>query len=193
MKRSSFLKFLSIGSLVTVPFATPPRAQTKTRDPGGVKVDSGKDRFDHSISLFGGDTFFCKVSSKDTKGDLYVFEATRHLKGGPPLHYHFEQDEWWYILEGEFLFRIGEKNFEGKAGDSFFGPRLVPHAFAKTNDGPGRMLTLFQPAGRMEEHFTAISRGALTKLSEDEIDKFRQANGFKVVGPALTYDKSRNP
>jgi hypothetical protein len=48
-----------------------------------------------------------------------------------------------------------------------------------------------KPAGKMEEHFKAISKGALSKLSEEEKDKFRQANGFKVVGPALTYDKTK--
>jgi hypothetical protein len=67
---------------------------------------------------------------------------------------------------------------------------MVPHAFAKINDGAARMLTVFQPAGKMEEHFNAVSKGAYKNLSEEEKDSFRQNNGFKVIGPALTYDKS---
>ncbi len=118
-----------------------------------------------------------------------MFESTRVKKGGPLLHYHFEQDEWFYILEGEFLFKVGDETFTAKAGDSVFGPRMIPHAFAKTNEETARMLILFQPAGRMEAHFKAVSEGGLAKLSEEEKDKFRQANGFKVVGPALTYLK----
>ena len=68
---------------------------------------------------------------------------------------------------------------------------MIPHAFAKTDDGRAKLLMVFQPAGKMEEHFKAVNRGALSKLSEEEKDKFRQANGFKVVGPARTYDKTK--
>lgn len=109
--------------------------------------------------------------------------------GGPPLHYHFEQDEWWYVLDGEFLFKVGDETFTAKAGDSIFGPRMIPHAFAKTNEGPAKLVMAFQPAGKIEAHFKAVSEGAYTKLSDEEKDKFRQANGFKVVGSALTYLK----
>ena len=66
---------------------------------------------------------------------------------------------------------------------------MIPHAFAKTNEGIARVLMAFQPAGKMEEHFKAVSQNAYAKLSEAEKHKFRQANGFEVVGPALTYEK----
>ena len=192
LNRRAILKFVfALGAMAVSPFAVFAGLQDKNRDQAGFKVDAGKDRSNETIHLFAGDEFTCKVSTKDTNGDLYIFESSRDKKGGPPLHYHYEQDEWWYILEGEFLFRIGEQTFEAKAGDSFFGPRMIPHAFAKINDGPARMLIAFQPAGKMEAHFRAVSEGAIAKLSENEIDTFRQANGFKVVGPALTYDKSQ--
>lgn len=193
MNRNYFLKIsLAMGSLLTSPFAGIAKFDRKKRPDQGIKVEAGKDRFEKPISLFEGDTFYTKVSTKDTDGDMFVFETTREKKGGPPLHYHFEQDEFWYILEGEFLFKVGEQTFTAKAGDSVFGPRMVPHAFAKTNDGTARILMIFQPAGKMEEHFKAVSQGALKNLSEEERDKFRQANGFKVVGAALTYDKAKN-
>ncbi len=41
----------------------------------------------------------------------------------------------------------------------------------------------------MEAHFKAVSEETFAKLSEEEKDKFRQANGFIVVGSALTYLK----
>jgi uncharacterized cupin superfamily protein len=118
-------------------------------------------------------------------------ESTREKKGGPPLHYHFEQDEWWYVLEGEFLFKVGDQTFIAQKGDSAFGPRQVPHAFAKTNEGPARLLIGFQPAGKMEEYFQVISKGALAKLSDQKRDKFSQGFGMKIVGQALTYDKAK--
>ena len=190
MNRNSFLKLcLAVGSFLSTPFVTMAKPFSKRRVDKGIKVDAGKDRFDASISLFEGDTFFTKVSTKDTDGDIYIFESIRDKKGGPLLHYHYAQDEWWYILEGEFLFKVGDQTFTTKAGDSVFGPRMVPHAFAKTNEGIGRLLMAFQPAGKMEQHFKAVSQGIYSKLSEEEKHKFRQANGFEVVGPALTYLK----
>ena len=41
---------------------------------------------------------------------MFVFESTRIKNGGPPLHYHYTQDEWFYILKGDFLFKIGDVN-----------------------------------------------------------------------------------
>lgn len=191
MKRSSFLKFsVALGSFLTTPITIYARFKKGTRDDKGFKVEAGKDRFGESISLFQGDSFFTKVSTKDTDGDLYIFESIREKKGGPPLHYHYDQDEWWYVLEGEFLFKIGDRTFTAKAEDCVFGPRMVPHAFAKTNEGTSRLLMAFQPAGKMEEHFKAVSKGIYKNMTKEEIHKFRQANGHEVVGPALTYDKS---
>jgi mannose-6-phosphate isomerase-like protein (cupin superfamily) len=190
MNRQSFIKVcLATTTFLTAPFAAL-AALRKDRADKGIKVSAGKDRFGKPISLLDGDTFFTKISTKDTNGDLFIFESIRDKKGGPPLHFHYEQDEWWYILEGEFLFKVGEEMFVAKAGDSVFGPRGVPHAFSKTNDGVGRLLMAFQPAGKMEEHFKAISEGIYSKLSDEEKHKFRQNNGFEVVGPALSFDKS---
>jgi mannose-6-phosphate isomerase-like protein (cupin superfamily) len=190
MTRNSFLKVcLTAGSFLAAPFRVTAQSAARKRTAKGLRVEAGKDRFGESISLFEGDTFYCKVSSKDTAGDMYVFESTRDKKGGPPLHYHYEQDEWWYILEGEFLFKVGEETFAAKAGDSVFGPRMVPHTFAKTNEGAGKMLIIFQPAGKMEFHFKAVSQGAYKAMSDEEKAKFREGNGLKVVGPALFHEK----
>ncbi len=189
MKRSLFVKAcLAVPGFLAAPFAAV--ARIRERIDKGILVSAGKDRYNKPINLFEGDTFYTKVSTKDSDGDLYIFESTRERKGGPPLHYHYEQDEWWYILEGEFLFKVGEEMFTAKAGDSVFGPRMIPHAFAKTNEGIGRLLMAFQPAGKMEEHFKALSEGIYGKLTEKEKHTFRQKNGFEVVGPALTFDKS---
>jgi hypothetical protein len=61
MKRTSFLKLCLVGgSTITSPFITLAKTGNKKRVDKGFKVDSGKDRFDKSISLFEGDTFFVK-------------------------------------------------------------------------------------------------------------------------------------
>jgi mannose-6-phosphate isomerase-like protein (cupin superfamily) len=187
MKRKSFIfSFAPLFSFIFWPikFIT-------SRIDKGVKVDEGQDRYGKPLSLLEGDTFFTKVSTADSNGELYIFESTRVKKGGVGLHLHYEQDEWWYILEGEFLFKVGDETFTAKKGDSVFGPRNVPHAFSKTSDGIAKMLITFQPAGRMEEHFKAVSEGIYSKLTDEEKTIFRHKNGMKAVGPALGYDKTK--
>lgn len=175
---------------VSAPFHLTAKAQAKKRIDKGFSVGAGKDRFDKPQPLFDGDIFYCKVSGKDTDGDLYIFESTRDKEGGPPLHYHYNQDEWWFILSGEFLVKIGEQTYTAKAGDSVFGPRGVPHTFSKVGEGEGRLIILFQPAGKMEEFFKAVSEGIVGKMNEDERNAFRKAHGFEHVGPPLTKLKA---
>ena len=192
MRRHAFLKiFTAAASGLVLPFSSfaRPRSEKIYQRVSGFFVASGKDRFDKKISLFEGDTFFAKVSTSDTNGDLYIYESTREKKGGPPLHVHYDQDEWWYVLQGEFIIKVGDQLFNVKAGDSVFGPRKVPHAFAKVGEGEAKLLMCFQPAGKMEAFFTAMSQGAARDMTPEQGKEFRKAHGFEVVGPALTYLK----
>jgi mannose-6-phosphate isomerase-like protein (cupin superfamily) len=191
MKRNSFLKFfLAAGTLFTSTVSVFSKSKQKDSIDKGLLVKAGKDRFDKPRSLFQGDTFFTKVSTEDSGGGVYVFESTREKEGGPSFHLHYEQDEFWCILKGEFLFKIGEETFTAKEGDTVFGPRNVPHAFAKIGKGESRLLMFYQPAGKMEKMFKDISEGATKNMTTDEERKtFLEEYGLKWVGPPLTYSK----
>lgn len=186
MQRTAFLKGCAAALLATGIKSAAARTPAAGR---GILVRAGHDRFDSPQSLFDGDIFATKVSGRDNGGALYLFESSRARLGGPPLHYHYDQDEWWYILEGEFLFQVGDEQFTAAAGDSVFGPRRVPHAFAKLHDGTARMLLGYTPAGRMEEYFGAVSRGAQKGFTQAQREAFAREHGFEFVGPALTFDK----
>ncbi len=190
MKRSSFLKFfLAAGGILSTPFKIAARSNTKARVAKGIMVKNGSDRFSKPLSLFDGDKFYCKVSGKDTDGDLYIFDSTRLKEGGPPLHFHYEQDEWWYIISGEYIIKVGDETYHAKAGDCVFGPRGVPHTFAKVGTAESKLIMLFQPAGKMEEWFTRVHNGEIAKMTEEEKDNARKAHGFEHIGPPLTFLK----
>lgn len=191
MERKSFLKAcLAIGAFVAAPFSLMAGAVKARREGKGFLVKAGQDRANQPMALFDGDTFLTKIAPADTAGDIYVFESRRLKEGGPTHHYHFDQDEWWYVLAGKFLIKIGETIYEANAGDSVFGPRRVPHSFAKVGEEEGRLLMIFQPAGKMEECFRKISQGATRNMSEAELDKFREEHGFKRVGPPIKQLKA---
>jgi mannose-6-phosphate isomerase-like protein (cupin superfamily) len=64
-----------------------------------------------------------------------------------PLHLHTREDEYSFILEGEWGFwQDGNVAFAGP-GDLVYKPRDVWHTFWNATDGPGRLLEIISPAG----------------------------------------------
>lgn len=155
-----------------------PQAEEKAQ---GFFVAGGNDRYGASLHFLNG-RFDCKVSGKDTGGALATFDTIRTEPGGPGEHYHYEQDEWFYVVEGDFVFKIGEVFHRLKGGDSIFGPRRVPHAFVNTSP-TGRLLIVYQPAGSMEEFFAEGARQAL--LTPEIFERLSREHGMEVVGPPL--------
>ena len=149
-----------------------------------VLVTADRDRFGEAL-LFVNGRFDCKVSAKDTSGDLCVYDTIRAKKGGPPLHYHHAQDEWFFVRDGEFLFQVGEETFRLRAGDAILGPRKVPHAFANVSD-TGKLMIAFQPAGTMEQFFLDGSR--LINPTPADWQAHYRAHGMEIVGPPLAVD-----
>lgn len=146
----------------------------------GFIVRSGEDRAASPLRFLNG-RFDCKVSGKDTDGAFCSFDTWRFKPGGPPLHLHFETDEWFLIVEGEFRFKIGDDEFIAHAGDSVFGPRGVPHQFRNLSE-TGRMFVTFYPAGTMEEFFAA----GMVDPNSQAFKDLSLKHGMDVVGPALT-------
>jgi hypothetical protein len=60
---------------------------------------------------------------------------------------HKNEDELFYVLEGEHVFQCGEDEFHVGPGGIVFAPRGVPHAHRRVVPRNGRFLTLVSPAG----------------------------------------------
>ncbi len=182
MNRRLFLQF----PLVATAFTSSAKNKKTERPKKGFKVEAGKDHLQEELFIMGGQ-FDCKVSGKDTDGDLCIYDTVRQEKGGPTLHLHHNQDEWFYIIKGEFVVKVGEEMFNLKAGDSAFAPRTIPHAFAKISEGEAHMLVLFQPAGSMEDFFKQMSKFGkiIPKDQEYALKTLWETHGMEVVGPPL--------
>ena len=158
MKRRSFLKAASavFPAAGLQAFALGQVLATPSSDHVQV-VANGQDWFGEHRSR-GYSSILFKVMPRETGGGLFNIEHANVTKGGPPLHLHLHQEEWFYVMEGEVIFQIGDQRNRLRAGDSVLGPRGIPHAFSSVGEKPGRMLIAFTPAGKMEQFFrdTAI-------------------------------------
>lgn len=114
----------------------------------------------------------------------YLLEHLTGRQGGPPRHLHYEQDEWFYAVQGSFLLEIGDECFGLSPGDSILAPRKVPHARAFKGEGQGRLLIAFQPAGLMESFFEKLSEFRGIPVME-ELKGLFATYGMELVGPPL--------
>jgi len=145
-----------------------------------ILVAADQDRFGEQRGL-GVSTITFKVMPKDGR-DVFILENTFHEKGGPARHLHYEQDEWFYILEGEFTMEIGQDKFRLTPGDSILGPRKVPHVWAYTGGQRGRILIAFLPAGKMESFFQEVTKANAMPPQDPELWR---AHGMELMGPPL--------
>jgi quercetin dioxygenase-like cupin family protein len=146
-------------------------------------VDAGKSRFGEVVKFLGAHPNDLKISSKDTGGQLSVFEYTGLGKVGPMLHVHFEQDEIFTVIEGEYRFVVGGETHVLNAGQTIFLPRNIPHTWLQLTDR-GKMIYFLQPAGKMEEFFSYMNN-LKERPSPEEMDRIHAAHQMKVVGPPL--------
>ena len=155
----------------------------------GFKAKAGEGRIHGHLKLKGinSNIIDVKVSGKDTGGGLAIFEQTSLSQGkGTPLHIHPFQDEMFYVLEGEYYFRVGDEKYRLSAGDSIFLPREVPHAWTQVSP-KGRMTVTLQPAGKLEAFF--VTMAALKhEPTPKEIAKMFVDNEMQIVGPPLKLD-----
>jgi mannose-6-phosphate isomerase-like protein (cupin superfamily) len=180
MKRRSFLK--SAVSVFPIALSQPfvlgdePTADLSL---DAHVVPAGKDMFGEARSLgFSRITF--KTSTQETD-HVFIIEHDNLLSGGPALHYHLAQEEWFYVMEGEVVFQVGDKRLRLGVGESVLAPRKVPHAFTAVGDKPAKMLIAFSPAGKMEAYFRDAAKPGAPPMDADLSRKYEVV----VVGPPI--------
>ena len=133
-----------------------------------------------------GETIVVKLSGADTESLYAIVEETTPPMSGPPLHQHSREDEWFYILEGEYRFQIGEQFVVARTGDSLFAPRGIPHTFQNVSSRPSRFLGLAQPAG-IEGFFKELANATAAGLPDpNTLKPIFHRYGLELLGPPLS-------
>lgn len=159
---------------------------TATAVRNGYVIKAGQCRNNVHVSEKTKSPVHLKLGAKDSNGMLSVFDYTGSGKGGPPLHVHPDQDEAFFVLEGQYTFLVGDDKHQLQPGDTIFLPRGVPHTWAQQSE-KGKLLFFFHPSGQMEKFFEHYSQQNSVP-PPDVMTKVFSEHGMKIVGPPIGLD-----
>ncbi len=110
------------------------------------------------LAIHGANVMTFKATAADTgsRYSLCHYEAAAGWPGPEP-HTHTDFEEAFYILEGEFEFRVGEQALRAGAGTFILVPRGIEHAFSNPTNEAAKLIGIFSPAGA-EEAFRRRAR-----------------------------------
>lgn len=136
------------------------------------------------------------------RGTRVAYKAEGERPGGGPSfleftaapgfstgdHIHSRIEEIFYVVEGEFQIRAGDRMLRTKAGDFVLIPPGVAHGFGNPTDGPAKLVLLISPAGVHERYFEELAE-LLAKPGPPDaqaIAELRQRFDTQQVSPLST-------
>lgn len=109
--------------------------------------------------IYGDEPIDFKLLSSDTEDRLSVFISSNNAKGfAQPLHLHHIFDEFFCVLDGQFIFQLDDEMLTLNVGDTIFIPRLSKHAFNCVSEKPGSLLVAITPGKGIENYFAEMGK-----------------------------------
>ncbi len=128
-----------------------------------------------------------KADAEQTAGVVSVLEADEPPGFGPPIHVHRDAAEAFYVLEGEYVMYLDDREFTCPAGSFIFIPAGVRHGF-KVGSVPSRKLNFYFPAamiGYFDDLAAALGRD---DLDDERLADIARIHSMEVVGyPSERY------
>lgn len=130
------------------------------------------------------------ATSESTGGAFSLVHIAAPPGHGTPYHVHRNEDEAFYVLEGEFtIICNGNKTVVGPGGYIFL-PRNIPHGFRCSASGPSAMLTIAMPGSgfvgmimEMEEPATDRRLPLPTEPDLEKLTRLCAKHQIDILGP----------
>ena len=126
--------------------------------------------------------FEATIILKASSPHLGTTEVIIHPGEEPPMHVHKNEDEWFYVIDGEVTFHVGGESHRGGAGAFVSFPRGIPHTF--TVESSSAHFIVMNTPGGFERMFE------LAPKCNEEAARAMQAVGIVIVGPNPRYAKA---
>jgi quercetin dioxygenase-like cupin family protein len=144
---------------------------------GALILEPGGGRLIH-LGTF---TMSVKATADDTGAAFSLLEATEPAGFGPPMHIHHNAAEAFYVLDGEYIVFLEEREYVCPTGTFIYIPAGLRHGF-RVGNAPSRKLNLYSPAA-MVGYFDELK--ALLAAPEPDaarLDEMASRYGMEVVG-----------
>ena len=119
--------------------------------------------------------FTSELTLKASDPGIGAVEITMSPGEEPPLHVHSNEDEWFYLFEGEMAFHVGGDVLNGVPGSFVSFPRGIPHTFEILS--PSARFVVFNTPGGFERMFE------LAPTTPEEAGRAMTDFGMEIVGP----------
>src|SRR5687768_4758006 len=118
---------------------------------GGDAMDMGTQpyalaREEGKAVWFLGTLVIMKATSEQTAGAFGLIDNVLPAGFASPYHMHRNEDESFYVVEGEMTFYVGEQRVKAEAGAFVYGPGGVPHGLVGEGTGTARIRPQNYPA-----------------------------------------------
>lgn len=123
-----------------------------------------------------------KASAEETGGVVSVIENEEPPGFGPPIHVHHDCAEAFYVLEGEYVMTLEDRELVCPAGSFIFVPQGTRHGF-RVGDVPSRKLNFYFPAamiGYFDDLAEALRQDGVT---DGELAGIAEAHRMEIAGP----------
>ena len=128
---------------ISSPGTAPGAANTKPTE--SIAFGHGRQSQDRSV-WYNGWLMTFLATGEETRGQFALIEAVGRKGNVPPPHIHHNEDEIFYVLEGEIAASVNGRTIKVTPGTMVFLPRDVRHSFTIESEQV-RMLQLLTPAG----------------------------------------------
>lgn len=115
------------------------------------------------------------ASELDTGGALDLVLSNMRKGTEPPPHVHANEDEFFYILDGELKAYVEGKVLHVKVGDCLFLPKTKPHAFL-IQSPKLQALVWMTPGGFMNAIREMAAPAGEMKIPDDDAVTYSTAN-----------------
>ena len=154
---------------------------------GQIVLDSGEGE----ALWFNNDLLTVKATGAQTDGAFLVVEELARRGKVTPLHDHPDEEETFYVLEGELLFHLDGNDRSVGAGGFVSVPRGIPHAFLVTSEVARSLILITPGSGAMESFLRSAGEPAAERVlpAESPLDIERigaaaeRSGAVKILGP----------
>jgi quercetin dioxygenase-like cupin family protein len=130
-----------------------------------------------------------KAGGPETRNAFTLIEAQCPAGSGPPPHIHHDEEEAFYVLEGELSVTCGDQAWTAGPGAFALLPRGLPHSWRASDAGSARMLQITSPA-QFERFAAEVGEPAQTEeippareVDLDTLMRVAPRYGIEVLAP----------